>query len=92
MSRHLLTLTLMLLAATAQGMTPAREDANGAGGSCPESQAAAVAAAAPAPAVGQAASDPAATPPPAAPAKVGGGSRAAKAGDRWHSFLPGMFK
>ena len=95
MRRHLLTLALLTLAATAQGVTPAREDANGAGGSCPEAQAAAAsdAATTPAPALGQGAPVPVAAPAGApAPTKVAGGSRASKAGDRWHSFLPGMFK
>jgi hypothetical protein len=94
-SRYLLTLALLLLAATAQGMTPARHGANG-GGSCPEAhaEAAAEAAAAPSPvlAAGGAEADATAAPNAApAPAKAANGSRV-KPGTRWHSFLPGMFK
>ena len=95
MSRHLLTLALLLLAATAQGMNPVHEDANGAGGSCPEAQATAQAEdpAAPATAALPAAAGPAPSPVAApAQAKAPGATRASKAGDRWHSFLPGMFK
>jgi hypothetical protein len=92
MQRHLLTAALLLLlTAAAQAMTPARQDANGSGGSCPEAHAdestepevADAAAANP---------DPRAAP-AVAPrqAKVGAADRP-RSGTRWHSYLPGMFK
>ena len=94
-SRYLLTLALLLLAATAQGMTPSRHGANG-GGSCPEAQAeaAAEAAASPHPVLAADGAEAQATAAPSAaptPAKAADGNRV-KPGTRWHSFLPGMFK
>jgi hypothetical protein len=93
-SRQLLTLALLFLAATAQGMTPNRAGANG-GGSCPEAQAdvAAEAATARDPVLAAGGDDASSAAPSAAPApaKATQGNRV-KAGTRWHSFLPGMFK
>lgn len=90
--RHLLPFALLLLAASAQGMTPDRESAHG-GGSCPEAPTDAAAEATPHPALAagteaDASGAPAAAP---APAEAAAASRV-KPGTRWHSFLPGMFK
>jgi len=93
MSRTVLTIALLVLAATAQGMTPARQGANSSSGQCPQTQAEAAAAIA----------APTAVPPtadPAAPAATAATPIAPKrdtlsrptAATRWHSFLPGMFK
>jgi hypothetical protein len=88
MSRIALSIAMLLLAATAQGMTPARQDANGSGGSCPESQA--VVAEDPAEATGSASRAPVA-PAVATPAKPAAAATR-RSGARWHTFLPGMFK
>lgn len=93
MSRQLLlTAALLLLAASAQGMTPQRHDADGAGGTCPDAQAEARAQAAVQPDAHADPADPAAAPAAApAPVKAVSATRA-KPAARWHSFLPGMFK
>jgi hypothetical protein len=91
MSRYLLTAALLVLAATAQGMTPSRQGANGSGGSCPQAQEHAVveeAGTADQQTVRNEPATPAATP---VPAKSGAAARP-KTGARWHSFLPGMFR
>ena len=90
MQRFALAIVLLAAAAMAQAVTPARQDANGSGGHCPEAEASetpvtadAAAPAEPAPAAGKA----------AGPAPSKGGSVAkTRPGTRWHSFLPGMFK
>lgn len=93
MSRTVLTIALLLLAATAQGMTPARQDADSSSGQCPQAHAEAAAIAAPT-AVPPTVAD------PAVPAATAATPIAPKrdvlsrptAATRWHSFLPGMFK
>jgi hypothetical protein len=86
MQRFVLALVLLAAAAAAQAITPSRQDANGAGGTCPESETAAVtdtgAPAGPAPAASKT----------APPQGKGGTSARPRSGTRWHSFLPGMFK
>ncbi len=87
MSRYLLAALLLIVAATAQAITPARQDADGGGSDCPNAEPAAEEA--------PAADEPVAggTKPAApAPSKGGGTMARPKAGARWHSFLPGMFK
>lgn len=91
MSRHLVALLLLAATVSAQAVTPARESANGAGGTCPETAAApaqgdeetAVASRDPATAKADAASQ------GSKPAVL---TRPNRTGTRWHSFLPGMFK
>lgn len=95
MSRTIFTLALLLLAATAQGMTPARQGASGSSGQCPQAQVEAAAAIAAPATVPPTVADPAAptatvATPPIAP-KRDTLSRPTAA-TRWHSFLPGMFK
>ena len=89
MPRYLLALILLAAALSAQAITPERQDADGAGATCPET--AAVAAEDEA---ATAEERPAAPTKTAPPAQVESGSlgRQPKAGARWHSFLPGMFK
>lgn len=81
----------LLIAATAHGMSPARQGPNSSGGSCPETQVA----------VEAEAGDASATPSPEATAANGAATPPAvkpsaatrpRSGARWHSFLPGMFK
>ena len=95
MSRTLMTLALLLLAATAQGMSTVRQGANGSGGSCPQAQAEAAGAdpvaAASRVANGEGEALPA-TEATGAPAPVKPAAARSRAGARWHSFLPGMFK
>jgi len=88
MPRYLLALLLLAGAVSAQAMTPVHQGANGAGGTCPENEVATAEAA-----DGNEDARPAATKTaPPSQAKGGTLARPAKAGARWHSFLPGMFK
>ena len=89
MHRFALAFLLLAAATAVQAITPSRQDANGAGGNCPESDTVtveegdAVAPPEPAPAAAKAA---------APPATKGGSVAKTRPGARWHSFLPGMFK
>jgi hypothetical protein len=91
MSRFLFALLLLAATVTAQAITPARQDADGAGGNCPGVDEIARA---------ENAADPGAAPatpakagtPPAQPKAASPLSARPKSGTRWHSFLPGMFK
>lgn len=91
MSRHLFALLLLAATVSAQAVTPARESANGAGGTCPEAEVDAVAVQ----------EEPVVEPRTRAEAKAEAASQGTKpavltrpnrTGTRWHSFLPGMFK
>ena len=91
MSRSFLFAAFLLVATAVQAVSPARESANGGGGTCPEAEA-------------QVANEePAVTtepaPPPSAapatPTPVAAKNSAIarpRNGVRWHSFVPGMFK
>ena len=87
MSRHMLALLLFAAAASAQALDPARQDANGGGGTCPAAEASEE---------GEEAAEqaPNRTPGKAAPGSPskGGSIARPRTGARWHSFLPGMFK
>ena len=75
-----------------QAVSPARESANGGGGTCPEAEAQAVASETPAATTEPA---PQANAAPAAPAPAAAKNSAIarpRNGVRWHSFVPGMFK
>lgn len=92
MSRFLLALLMLAATVSAQAITPSRQDADGTGGgNCPDAEeiaraedAAAPAAAPPAPAK--------TTAPPAQAKEAAPLAPRPRAGARWHSFLPGMFK
>lgn len=87
MSRLLLCLILLAAAVTAHAITPSRQDANGGGGTCPETETPVATTDSGAPQEPSAAASK--TPP--TQAKSGTLVRP-KTGARWHSFLPGMFK
>lgn len=91
MTRHLAALLLLAASVTAQAVAPARESANGAGGTCPETEAVAAADEEEAAVEGRDAADPKAEAASQGtkPAVL---TRPNRTGPRWHSFLPGMFK
>ena len=90
MSRFLFALLLLATAVSVQAVTPARQDADGAGSTCPEAEQ--VAAAENAAAEQPQPPAPAKTTAPPAQAKETTPLPRPKSGARWHSFLPGMFK
>lgn len=90
MSRLILLSALILIGATAHGMTPARQGANGSG-SCPETQLAMAADSDEADAAAAAGGAPTPVGPAPTPVAKPAATRP-KSGARWHSFLPGMFK
>ena len=89
MPRTAFAILFLAAALSAHAVTPSRQGANSSGGTCPESTAEASVAAEEELAVEPAAV--AAKPAPPARAKSGAVARP-KAGMRWHSYLPGMFK
>ena len=90
MQRFALALFLLAAAAAVQAITPSRQDANGAGSTCPEAEASQADDEA---RVGETAEPAPAAAKQAVPTPSKGGSVAkTRTGTRWHSFLPGMFK